>query len=639
MDLHPAALLLILAGACAPASEGPAEPEPTADPLLPPRRAHTTIASLLQGLDLEDAEHPDGIPPRVDLAGPGRAGIGLPKALPSLILTGASSARLQVPDGPPQRLLTVDVAPTHDSWSGGTASVVLTLDGSEILNTELSLDPDTPVDERVWDRHRLPLPPGPGQLTVRVEAPREAQVALGRLTLGFEVQPTPRRRSEAQPGMVLIVIDTLRADRLGCQGYERPTSPTLDALAERGRRFVHAYSAGPWTLPGTASILTGSSPPEHGVGATSAMALAQSLDTIAEVAQRQGVRTAGFALNPLISAGNGFDQGFDRFETGRWTSAVEAEPVWLDWIGGLGDEQFLLYVHLVEPHFPYTPSLESCEALGVEPATALDQRDLRPLHQAWYEEGEGSWEELEALARRQSDLYDAEVLDADRAVQRLLDALEARGVLDETLVCVTSDHGEEFLEHGWAQHDAQLWDESVHVPLMLAGPGVPMEARAFEPIENRHLAGTLLALAGLDATEGSTSRNLEDPDQRAELRADGAFGIQTDGWWPDPLGRRLTRLGQAHSLRRGAWQLISCPNSEPPGAPSITRLHHIARDPEQSWDLSSEQPLQVREMQEDIEAWLQEGLKRRPEATPDLAAVQSLLESLGYAGSADEQQR
>ena len=606
--------------------------ESSAASLPPTKRAHTTIASLLQAVDLEGAVHPDGIPPRVDLAGPGRAGIGLPKALPSLILTGQSSVLLPVPDGPPQRLLTLDLAPTHDSWSGGSASVTLALGETQLLTTELALDPDTPLDERIWQRHELPLPAGPGELSVRVDAPEEAQVALGRLTLGFEVQPAPRRRSEAQPGMVLIVIDTLRADRLGCQGYERPTSPTLDALAERGRRYVHAYSAGPWTLPGTASILTGASPPEHGVGATSAMALAHSLDTIAEVAQRQGVRTAGFALNPLISAGNGFDQGFDRFETGRWTSAVEAEAVWLDWIGGLGDEQFLLYVHLVEPHFPYTPSPESCEALGIEPATALDQRDLRPLLQAWYEDGEGSWDELEALARRQSDLYDAEVLDADRAVQRLLGALEARGVLDETLVCVTSDHGEEFLEHGWAQHDAQLWDESVHVPLLLAGPGVPMEARAFEPIENRHLAGTLLALAGLEATEGSTSRNLEDLDQMAILRTEGAFGIQTDGWWPDPLGRRLTRLGQAHSLRRGPWQLISCPNSEPPGAPSITRLHHVARDPEQSWDLSSEQPLQVREMQEDIEAWLQEGLERRPEVTPSLEAVQSLLESLGYSG-------
>ena len=157
-----------------------------------------------------------------------------------------------------------------------------------------------------------------------------------------------------------------------------------------------------------------------------------------------------------------------------------------------------------------------------------------------------------------------------------------------------------------------------------------MASRAFEPIENRHLAGTLLALGGLEGPASTTSRNLEDLDQMAVLRAEGAFGIQTDGWWPDPLGRRLTRLGQAHALRRGPWQLISCPNSEPPGAPSITRLHHLARDPEQSWDLSSEQPLQVREMQEDIEAWLQEGLERRPEAMPSLEAVQGLLRALGY---------
>lgn len=630
MHSRAAALALALAAACAPAEEPGAGVAGVAGAALARGSAHTTIASLLQGLDLEGATHPDGVPPRIDLAGPGRAGIGLPKALPSLILTGSSAVELPVPQGPPERLLTLDLAPTHDSWLGGTARVTLTLDGAALLETELPLDPGTPLEERLWQRHRLALPAAGGVLRLAVDAPEEVQLAAGRLTLGFDVQPVLRRRSEEQPGLVLVVIDTLRADRLGSHGYARPTSPVLDALAERGRRFVRAYSAGPWTLPGTASILTGASPPEHGVGATSAMALAHALDTVAEVAQRQGVRTAGFAMNPLISAGNGFDQGFDRFETGRWTGAPEAEAAWHDWIAGLGDEQFFLYVHLVEPHFPYTPSAEACEALGIAPAAPLDQRDLRPLLQAWYEQGAGDWVELEALARRQSELYDAEVWDADAAVGRLLDSLEARGVLDETVVCVTSDHGEEFLEHGWAQHDAQLWDESVHVPLLLAGPGVPMASRAFEPIENRHLAGTLLALGGLEGPEGTTSRNLEDLDQMAVLRAEGAFGIQTDGWWPDPLGRRLTRLGQAHALRRGPWQLISCPNSEPPGAPSITRLHHVARDPEQSWDLSSEQPLQVREMQEDIEAWLQEGLERRPEAMPSLEAVQRLLQALGY---------
>lgn len=354
--------------------------------------------------------------------------------------------------------------------------------------------------------------------------------------------------------------------------------------------------------------------------------------TLPEALQHQGWLTAGFAMNPLISAGSCFDQGFHTFVARRWGLAEQFEQEWLNWLGEHAQERFFLYVHLIEPHFPYSPSLESCNALEIEPARGRDHLDLRMPLKKWYGEGAGSADDLRERALRQLDLYDGEVRDADRAIGRILDQLKALGIYEQTLVCVTSDHGEEFLEHGWAQHDAQLMDESLHVPLIFSGPNVPVGEVIDGPIENRHLARTLLALAGVEGTGAGTSTNLFDPAALKTIIQQGAFSMHTRGRWCDLESRRMVLLGQSHSLRQGPWELLNCPNTDLVGSSAIIRLYHTGRDPGRAWDLSGEEPIRAMRMRNEIEAWIQAGLAIQPPLRPTAAQTRSMLEELGYGG-------
>jgi arylsulfatase A-like enzyme len=214
----------------------------------------------------------------------------------------------------------------------------------------------------------------------------------------------------------------------------------------------------------------------------------------------------------------------------------------------------------------------------------------------------------------------------------VLDRLKGLGIRDQTLICITSDHGEEFNEHGWAQHDAQLWNESLHVPLIFAGPGVPRGKVIEGPLENRHLARTLMDLAGISETGAGTSRNLLRPEALREVLEQGAYSMHTRGLWCELETRRMVRLGQSHALRQGPWELISCPNTDQEGSSPIIRLFHTERDPERAWDLSSEEPVRTQRMRDEIEAWIQAGLSIQPPLRPTAAETRNMLEGLGYGG-------
>lgn len=622
-------LAILLAAVAAACSEG-GGPQGGAD--IGERRSRTTVFSLLSGEGgLEVVEAPAGSRPRIDLAQPVRAHRAGAYPLPSLILEGSTIVRLPIPEGPPGRSLVVDLAPTHDSFAGGAADLRITVGSGERVQETFDLATTVPKRERNWRRHELSLPSEATHLLIEGSAPPTAALAVARLTVEFHAPAPPITRSKEHPNLVLFVVDTLRADRLHTYGHDRPTSPTLDQLAEEGLVCHRAFSAAAWTLPGTASILTGAAPPRTGVGAVGSASLPHGLDTLAEALQRSGVRTAAFCANPLVAPSAAFDQGFDEFVSARWDMARDLGDPWNAWIRNAGEEQFFLYVHVVEPHYPYMPTEESCEELGIAPPVPADQPDLRVLLRQWYETGAGDLETLERLAERQLDLYDAEVLDADRVLSRLLDALRESGHLEETVVCVTSDHGEEFLEHGWAQHDAQLWAESVQVPLVLWGAGVP-EARIHEPMENRHLAATLTRLGGHEPPSSWDSWDILDPLGLEALRGGGAFSMQEDGWLADPEEGMLTRMGQSHALRLGPWELLSSPNPIDPLAVGRVQLFHLVRDPERAWDLAAEEPARVRRMQGLVEAWLQRGLEGAPRGLPNMESQQAALEALGYGG-------
>lgn len=259
--------------------------------------------------------------------------------------------------------------------------------------------------------------------------------------------------------VILVSIDTLRADRLGTYGSPRPTSPNLDRFAAHSVVFENAISQSAWTRPAHASMLTGLYPSEHGiVGMNGHRGLAAELETLPAVLARHGYSTAAFTGGANMSAHFGFDRGFESYlSPGR--RIEDSLPALGRFLSDVR-EPFFVLLHGFDAHKPYKSEPVDRLALGlpVEPARGMT-RACR--------DGRGPEDLAPFLAE-----YDATVHRADRSFGRLLEMVAAAGVAERTVIVVTSDHGEEFLEHGRCFHIRSLYREVVHVPLIIHVPGV-----------------------------------------------------------------------------------------------------------------------------------------------------------------------
>ena len=315
--------------------------------------------------------------------------------------------------------------------------------------------------------------------------------------------------------VVVVLIDTLRADHLGAYGYARPTSPNFDALARDSVVFEHTMAQAAWTKPSVASLMTGRFVHRHGV-VSSRDALGGDQKTIAEALGERGYRTAAFSANPWITPEFRFDQGFDAFESGRAMGAqltnlykllkrvdrlfggrsdLAGTVFWgtsgnlgnserdrvltdaaVDWIGQQNDDPFFLYVHLIGPHDPYNPPAEY-----VRPFRAADW-DGNPGPTKPPARVQTVFDHADPLGERERAAlmaqYDGAIAFADAQLGRIVEALRKSGRLDKTLLVVTADHGEEFYEHRNWRHGSQLYNEIVHVPLTFRLPNrLPPERR------------------------------------------------------------------------------------------------------------------------------------------------------------------
>ncbi len=292
-------------------------------------------------------------------------------------------------------------------------------------------------------------------------------------------------KSSAPPDVILITIDTLRADHVGSYGYEAAQTPTLDALAARGVRFAQATSPTPITLPSHATIFTGRLPAEHGVRNNNTYRLPEGIPTLAEQYAANGYQTGAVVASMPLSARFGMDRGFahydDEFDENERRGihfaqrpADEVRAAAEAWLQQQDSEEPLfLWVHFFDPHLPYEPPSPFAEQF--EPA-----------------------------------LYDGEVAFADQQLGLLLEAMDALRSRPR-VVAVTSDHGEGLGEHQEPSHALFLYQTTLHVPLILAGHGVPGGKVVETPVGLEGLAPTLLELSHLDATTlgSSTPWNLD----------------------------------------------------------------------------------------------------------------------------------
>ncbi len=470
---------------------------------------------------------------------------------------------------------------------------------------------------------------------------------------------TSRPDRARRPNLILISIDTLRADRLGCYGGPHPTSPAIDALARDGVRFSRAYAASAWTLPSHMTMMTGLSPSAHGVNpdrallagrqepsATFAIGGSPRLLTLAERLRRLGYRTAAITEGGWVAARFGFDQGFDRYvaqEDDDLDSGTQKLALaWLakeatgenDRAFDASDRPFFLFLHTYQVHQPYRQP-PPYDALFVPPGSrgyaragvTLGMADLARFR-------DGSFPTLASDVEAFRARYDGEIRHTDDFIARLIARLRSTGLDRDTIVLLTSDHGEELFDHGGFDHGDTLYDEVLHVPLILWGPGrLPAGREVEAPVGSIDVTPTLVALAGGDPfapnappIQGKSllpyfaakPAAFVDRDRFAEGFAT-VFHHDLDTDASVPLA----------SVRRGANVLILHR-----AKPESVELYDLTRDPGETENLTGTKPALVAELRAALEAWTRENARLHAlygQATQTVdAETEKRLRALGY---------
>lgn len=422
---------------------------------------------------------------------------------------------------------------------------------------------DAQFEDWRWSEHELDLSAFAG---------RRATLTLRTRALQGDPHPLwaePRLESAAQndqPLVILIAVDTLRADRLGCYGHGRPTSPAIDALASDGIRFSAAYANANWTCPSFASIFTGLVPSRHGVTSYGpATPLPDELLTLAEIFRARGWSTHSIAYKVPLYDG-GYEQGFEEaFNAPRDVVRGEENLAYaLDWLDHRPSGPGFLFLHFNDPHVPYKQP-EPYDRLFGPPATALGRSLPLSISDPRLS---ASPEPLRGLV---NDLYDGSVAYVDHCIGRFLDALRERGLYERALVAFVSDHGEQLWEHGRFGHGEEaLWQEVVRVPLIVKpSKGTFETGRTLDaPVSAFDLMPTLLELAGLARPENLDARSLVPLLQGAAT----SLGVPAVS---------ETSSGSL-SVVQGTWKY-----SIAIGASGVERLFDLSRDPGERTDLSS----------------------------------------------------
>lgn len=379
--------------------------------------------------------------------------------------------------------------------------------------------------------------------------------------------------------VLLITIDTLRADRLGAYGDAKARTPALDALARGGVVFERAYTPVPITLPAHVSIMTGLLPPAHGVRGNGAFALGPEVRTLAEALKASGRRTAafvgGFPLSERFGLGRGFDEYDDAmskaagvnydFAERRARDVVDAAARWMS----LNPGPVFVWVHLFDPHAPYDPP----------PGFRTD------------------------------DPYRDEIASTDAAVSTLMSAWDARG--GRSIVVATSDHGEAFGEHGEWSHSLFIYDTTLRVPLLIRGPGFEAGKRASVSVGLTDIAATVLEAvgAGAGSIPGVSLARAVSPGAPDRALYAETLAPRLDFGWSD-----------LRSWREGGFKWIKAPKPE---------LYELADDPGETKNRALEDPPRARALDAALSKALASTGERNASRAPDTESAER-LRSLGY---------
>ncbi|MEJ2084592.1 MAG: sulfatase [Acidobacteriota bacterium] len=415
--------------------------------------------------------------------------------------------------------------------------------------------------------------------------------------------------------VLLYVIDTLRADHLGMYGYERPVSPNMDRFAAGATVFENAIAQSSWTRSSMASVFTGLWPIKHDTNGRKDKLSDEAL-TLAEVVNQAGMETTAIARNWNIFPAFGFSQGFDQFRALKRGNSIDVNESVQYWFENRQDDKpFFLYLHTVEPHGPYRPPEEfKRKFLPADgPRFDLDKHPGSQRTRAM------SNEEKRQVAEHLINLYDGEIASNDATFGRLLQDLESRGLMDETLIVVVSDHGEEFLEHGTWEHGKNLFAETLNVPLIIRFPEMGRGDRVTTVVQHIDIMPTILDWLGLPIPPGVEGRSLipvvESADASSKPDTRLAFSyLELDGL-------------PTQSVVDGEWKFIERIRGD---KVIWSGLFNREIDPGDRENLIDDYPIRARYLSMLLEARIQEGsLLTTSEAVID-AETESALRALGY---------
>ncbi len=452
------------------------------------------------------------------------------------------------------------------------------------------------------------------------------------------------------PNVLFIVLDTLRADHLGCYGAEPDASPNLDWVARNGRVFENAYSAAPWTLPSHASIFTGLYPSQHRAE-YGHLSLHEDYLTIAEHLGEHGYRTAGFSENPFVSWSYGLTQGFGEFHdswrrplvlrgllevatmtfglkdrreyTGRTLGLLEG------WIGKQqkSSQPFFAFVNLMAPHLPHYPRpgfpdnpTISAALERIEPVNLVPERYYLPAHHLDEED-----------LRVMRDLYRQDIRFLDQQIGLLFASLREQKTFENTIVVITSDHGESFGEHGFIEHQFSLYDTLIHVPLIIFYPQLLNAEIVSKTVSQTEIFDTIIELTStpfpVDRPPESR-RSLAGKIDPAPAYAEAGNGVEmlmsvlsaeTNDFDYQPFDRALK------CIIDGGSKLIWDSNG-------ATELYDLATDSRETRDRAGQDPDRARVLTQQLALW-QESVRRNraPDGVPEIdpAAIEALT-ALGY---------
>ncbi len=464
--------------------------------------------------------------------------------------------------------------------------------------------------------------PGPLRVSLQVEGPHHAWAVwrAPRVVMPDGAAPTPEPRRAPTPAglanlnVVTIVLDAGGAAHFGCYGYTRATTPEIDRLAREGILFEQVFTPAVFTLSAMASVWTSQYHEQHHAGAAYDAALPRESPTLAEVLSAQGIHTSSLVANGMAGRGLGLDRGFNDYL--RVPSPYDADTLAemaMPLFQASRTGRFFAYLHFREPHFPYDPGPPYVTMFGPDAPLGREQRtEMYWTNTVNARRVAATTEERAHLVR----LYDGNLARADHAIGELRKALEAAGLWERTAVIVTADHGEALGEHGFIGHNEQLYDESVHVPLVIRLPGGPAGRRVAGLADLLDLAPTIAEILGVRGQEGQRGFQGRSLLSRIEGGAPHDFVVTRNAGPRPQYAWRDLRFKLILNTRYG--------NQE---------LYDLKQDPSEQEDIRERRPLLASLYRQRLLAWIETHRSNRVahgKATVLTKEEMENLKALGY---------